>query len=202
MRRLVGCTLVAVLALIAVAAPASATASGSTPMATAKVKGAGVSVKYPRAWIVVPLTKQALAAEMKIIAGKNPKLAALMSSVDPSQSKFFAIDPATYSSEQVQFSPGSGGPANLGEFKQGVKQIYASTGATFLDAEAVKVGGKTAYRAHLSLPIKAPDGTTVEVREGQLFLVHGDDGTVVTVGVRSGGDTSIIDTILSGVHRV
>ena len=90
MRRLVGCTLVAVLALVAVAAPASATASGSAPMATAKVKGAGVSVKYPRAWIVVPLTKQALAAEMKIIAGKNPKLAALMSSVDPSQSKFFS----------------------------------------------------------------------------------------------------------------
>ena len=80
-----------------------------------------------------------------------------------------------------------------------MKQIYASTGATLLDAEAVKVGGETAFRAHLSLPIKAPDGTIVDVREGQLFLVHGGDGTVVTVGVKSGGDTSIIDTILSNV---
>ena len=155
------------------------------------------------AWMALPLTKQQrLAAETRIIARMNPKLAAQLSSVDPSESKFFAIDPATFTSVEVQFSRGSGGPANLGEFKQGIKQIYESTGATLLDAEAVKVSGETAFRAHLSLPIKAPDGTVVDVREGQLLLVHGGDGTVVTVGVKSGGDTSIIDTILSNVHRV
>ena len=153
--------------------------------------------------MALPLTKQQrLAAETRIIARMNPKLAAQLSSVDPSESKFFAIDPATFTSVEVQFSRGSGGPANLGEFKQGIKQIYESTGATLLDAEAVKVSGETAFRAHLSLPIKAPDGTVVDVREGQLLLVHGGDGTVVTVGVKSGGDTSIIDTILSNVHRV
>jgi len=202
MRRVMSIALVGMFAVVALATPAAATATGSTVMSTARVKAAGISVKYPSAWIALPLTKERFAAVMKIIARKNPELAAEVSFMDPSQWKFFAIDPATYSSMQVVFVRGVGGPANLGDVKQAAKQASETAGAKFLDAEAVKVSGKTAFRAHLSHTVKGPDGTPVEVRQGQLYLTHGDDLTVVAVAMKGDVDPRIIDTILSSVHRV
>ena len=103
MRRLAGLTIVASMLLVATSTIATAATSPSeTTTRTAKVKAAGISLKYPKSWILVSLTKKGLAAQVKVVSKKNPKLAAAMAGTDLSQFKFRAIEPSEAFAENVQ----------------------------------------------------------------------------------------------------
>ena len=68
------------------------------------------------------------------------------------------------------------------------------------DTEKVKVSGKTAYRAHLTLAIKQPDGTSVEVYQGELLIQRGGDVTLVSVATPTAASAVLIDQILGSVR--
>ncbi len=86
MRRVVGAALVAIV-LVAVPATAGAQTS-ATPLTTANVKAAGISLKYPKTWTVVFYDQEGSQQRRRSSRKKNPKLAAQMTSIDLSQTKF------------------------------------------------------------------------------------------------------------------
>jgi hypothetical protein len=193
-----------VSALVAVTAPASATPTGSTPMTTAKVKASEISVKYPRSWLLVPLTKKDLAAQEKILSKKNPKVAAAMAATDVSQYRLRAIDP-TGSSQNVgvQFVQGQGSPSSLADFKSGIVPGFKAAGGTVLDTAAVKLSGKAADRIDLTLPVKLPDASVVVARIGALVLPQGNNTTSVSVTASNNeSGVALINSILSSVRHV
>jgi hypothetical protein len=184
--------------------PTTASPSEAT-MATATVKAAGISLNYPKSWILVPLTKSGLAAMLKVLSTKNPKLAAGIAGADVSQFKFRAIDTSQAVGQNVgvQLIQGGGSPSSLSDLRSGVLSQYKSVGGTVLDTTTVKVSGKTAYRVDLTLPIKAVDGTVVIAREGQLVIPEGDNTVVVTVSVSNDDPgVALINTILASVRRI
>jgi hypothetical protein len=79
--------------------------------------------------------------------------------------------------------------------------------ATLLDVKAVKVSGKTAYRADGSLSVVAANGTTVGLQVAELFILRGStasgDGTVVVVDAPTdNAGATIIDSVVASVHRI
>jgi hypothetical protein len=209
MRRLVGIALVAMVALVATPIGATAATSPSPgAMTPTKVKAAGISLKYPSSWLLVPLTKKALAAQAKILSKKNPKLAAVLAATDVTDVlhfKLHAIDPATDGGQNVgvQFVEGLGSPSSLSDFSSKIIPRYKAAGATILDTKAVKVSGKTAYRIDLTLPVKSPDGS-IDVRHlGQLLVPEGDSwASVNAVASNDDAGIALIDSILTSVRRV
>jgi hypothetical protein len=80
---------------------------------------------------------------------------------------------------------------------------YKSAGGTVLDATAVKISGKTAYRIDLTLPVKLPDGSVVVARVGQLAVPEGDNTASVAVSaVNNDSGVAVINSILASVRRV
>ena len=71
----------------------------STPTTTAKVGGSGLSLAYPRTWIVVAIDKRKLAAQVTALAKNNPRAAQALATngqdVLPSTHKFSATDLST-----------------------------------------------------------------------------------------------------------
>ncbi len=204
MRRLWMCTLSALLLLGATPLVATASASSrATGMTTVKVKDARVSVQYPSAWLVAKLTPKGIATLKGLLGKKNPKLAAQIANVDLSQYRFYAIDPAgtTGDNMSVGFEPGSGRPSGLAEFTDVETQQYKSIGAQVLDTKVVKMRGATAYRVDVAVQATAPTGVPTSVRVAQLEIFRGNDSTTISVGGIEGDETStVIEGVLSSVH--
>lgn len=91
MRRLLRASVVGAVALVA--SLGASAAADTTPMTRTNVKSAGVSLAYPRAWTVVPVTKKGLESMRKAEAKKNPKVAEQLANMDPSAFKFLSVDP-------------------------------------------------------------------------------------------------------------
>jgi hypothetical protein len=204
MRRVVGLVFVATMLLFATSTVAiAATSPTAEATTTAKVKAAGISVKYPKSWIAVPLTKKGLAAQTKALSKKNPKLAAVVAATDISQFKLRAIDPTTgRETVGVQFIEGSGSPSSLSDFNSVIPQ-YKAAGATVLDTKVVKISGKTAFRIDMTLPVKLPDGSVAVQRVGQVVVPGGDSAAaVVAAGPDDDSGVAVINSILASVRRL
>ena len=89
MRRLVGLSFIGTMLLVATSTVATAATSPNvTVTKTVKVKAAWISPKYPKSWILVPLTKKGLVARAKIMSKKNPELVATAPTSATSSPKF------------------------------------------------------------------------------------------------------------------
>jgi hypothetical protein len=212
MRRLLEASVVVTVALFALSALGAGAAPDTTAMTTAKVKGAGVSLKYPSAWSVVSLTKQGLAAQRKRWAKKDPKLAAALANLDVSTIKFYAIhvagvagewgdvDVATFDSAQWSAMGG----LSLAGFREVVSGELKTGGATLVDAKLTKVDGKSAYRTDATLPFKNSDGTINERSSGSLWIPGETSGATV-IAVASSDDaagSALINSVLATVHHI
>jgi hypothetical protein len=197
---------IGVLATTAVTAPV-ATASTSAAITTAKVKAAGISVAYPRAWTTVPASTAAINDMIKALEKKNPKAAATLENATKNglskQVKLFAIDVARSTGNNVNvIAAGSGNlPGSVADFQSGIEAEYKSLNATVDGASTAKVSGTTAYRANISFPLTLDDGTSTMLRLGQLFVDTPKGIAVVTVTVAADDPTGshTIDTVLSSV---
>jgi hypothetical protein len=204
MRRLVGIVSVVVMAFVA-AAPAVQAASSPTGMRAAKVKAARLSLEYPSSWLVLPVTAKSVAAEKKALEKKNPKIAALLDQVDVTQFKFRAIDldSGGGSNVAVQLVEGQGSPGSLTDFRDAVVPSFQGTGGSVVDTAAVKVSGKRAYRADMTIPVKGPDGATITARTGVVALPEGDNTALVFAAARNDAPgIALINRILASVRRI
>jgi hypothetical protein len=100
MRTRVGPLLCVVLATVAFASVGTATAEApddTASMATAKIKAAGISLRHPETWTVMPRTRKELVARERRLASSDPELAQLMADhaqldLQPDTVKFRVID--------------------------------------------------------------------------------------------------------------
>jgi hypothetical protein len=204
-RLVLALALVAALATTVVAAPTAA-ASTSSATTRAKVKAAGVSLAYPKAWTIVPASAVALDDMIKALEKKNPKAAAALASATKSglskQVKLFAVDLAQATGDNVNVIAGGSGnmPGSAAEFRSGIEAQYKSLNATVDGVSTAKVSGTTAFRANISVPLKRDDGTSTTVHLGQLFVDTPKGIGIVTVTVAADADRSqTIDTVLGSV---
>ena len=206
MRRLLGIVVLAGLGLLAMPVVASAAPSATDGTTRAVVKPAGISLRYPSAWIVAEQTKEALAAQVEALAATDPDLAAQLAQTDLQTAKFRAIDPAAGAGEvrsgvrvQVVNSPA---PKNLATFTKEATRTYEAAGDTVLGTDGVEIGGATAYRIDLSVPIATSGATPTVARISQRAAPRRSEASPVTV---SAPDTAAgaaqIDAILGSVRR-
>ena len=206
MRRLFWIAVVIAVALVAASAVAAAASptSTSTSMTTAAVKSAGISLKYPSTWTAVKMTKRGIASLRKLVVQKNPKLAAVLSNVDVSKFKFYALDVAdgasTHATVNVLLSGDAQG-LSLADFRDQVGQAYKAAGGTALEVKTAKVSGRSAFRTDVDLPFKNADGTTTDESLGQLFIPRAGSSTVVSVSAtHDATGEALINTVLASVH--
>lgn len=205
---------VALISGVIVAAMGSTRLDASpTPKdATVQVKAAGVSLQYPRRWIVFASTKKGIAAQQRHLSRKNPRLADAFSaaaqiSLLPS-TKFQASDLGVASagrvSDDVRIEVVPGGfPSSLQNFTTAREPSVQQAGGTVLDATTVTIGGQTAYRLDVILPVRGVGGTLSSVRLGQLLIQHGDGRTVITVGAPDdAAGSKLVDAILRSIRRI
>jgi len=198
--------LVAAVCLLAVLAPhASAVAATADATKSAKVPPAGISLRYPATWAIVPLTQKALEAQIKLLSKKNPKLAEAMNSAGSDaiaqQMKFRAQDlTGGASNVSVQALRGRG-PASLDDFTSVIAGEYKTIGATVLDTSEQRVSGTPGYRADVSLTVTLPDGSSTNARLGQLIIQNGSKLAIVTAASEdSAAGEQVIDQILGSVR--
>jgi hypothetical protein len=190
--------------------PIASTVPSATPTKTAVVKSAGIALDYPRNWTVFALNKQDLIAQQKRLAKKNPALAKAFKAVGSqsitTNTKFHAADLSAVLRSQFQnnvsVSVAAGSlPGTLDDFTSAIRTQYQQVGATDVATSTVDLGGKTSYRADVTVPLKTADGSPIVGLVGQLFVPFGVGGTIVTVA--TGNDDaghSLVDTMLRSVR--
>jgi hypothetical protein len=209
MRRLLAASIVVTVALVALSAPGAGAAPDTTGMKSTTVKGAGVSLSYPGTWTVVPVTKKSLEAMEKALSKKNPKVAALLSSVQDQVGKF------KFYATNVPGSPGAVGNVNvvslgrapddisLADVRDHLRQIVKGAGGTLVDVKRVKVSGKGAFRSDDTFPITQPDGTIAYVSQGVLLIPDGSSTPQITVTAPNDATgAALINSVLASVHRI
>jgi hypothetical protein len=202
MRRLLRASVVGAVALVALLGASAA--ADTTPMTTTKVQSAGVSLTYPSGWTVVPVSKKGLDAMRTAAAKNNPKLAALLSSGDPSQFKFYSIDGtgARGVSSNVNVLVASGAQGiTVADLRDQLGQVYKAAGATLRDVKAVRVGNRKAFRSDAALPFKSSDGSITAEANGQLVIPGPTSTAVVTVtSTDDATGVALINDILASVR--
>ena len=205
MRRLLRASVVGAVALVA--SLGASAAADTTPMTRTNVKSAGVSLAYPRAWTVVPVTKKGLESMRKAEAKKNPKVAEQLANMDPSAFKFLSVDPTRAGPPFTNVTVEVSGVLPGGTTAADLRDEYASAlkpgGDTLRDVKAVKVDNKTAFRLDPTAPHKNSDGTVTTNAVGQMLIPGALSTTVVTVNSTddaTGG--AQINSILASVRRI
>ena len=194
------------VALVAASAMVTAASAGSTSMTTANVKSAGISLKFPSTWTVVTLTKKGLAAAEKAESKTNPQVAAELSKVDLSQFKFYAIDrvevAGVYSNVNVGLAGGAHG-VTLAFFRDQQASQYKAEGSTLVDAKAVKVSGKNAFRSDATVPVTNSDGTITDWSQTQLAIPGATSTTWIEVSsTNDAPGMALIDSVIASVHHI
>jgi hypothetical protein len=207
MRRVLVIALVATMTLLVISPAASATTPVVSSMTTAKLKAAGISLTYPRAWTALPFTKKRLAETLKLVGKRNPELAATLTGVDVSQFELYALDTSgtspVSSNIVVTTPPGDLGGLSLAEFKDQVAQSYKTLGATIRDAKLTKVDGKRAFRVDASFSAQNAVGASVVESQGALIIPRGSSNTIVAVtSADDAAGAALINELLAKVHRL
>jgi hypothetical protein len=207
-----------------VAFASTLTGTGSaetTSMTTVKIKAAGISLRCPSTWTVIPLTKKDLAAQAKVLATKNPELAQLLVAGAQLALQSDALKLRVVNLEsrlagrladgnvRVYVHTSGGFPSTLDEFKSKMTlslRVAAATGsgqATILQASAVNVGGQPGYCVDLRQPQEAHDGTMTTIRTTRMSFArgHGDVSVDVTTTDDDTG-AALIDDILGSVQPI
>jgi hypothetical protein len=187
------------------AGPALAT-EGAQEANTVKVKPAGISLRVPKPWVKADLTKESLDQIADSLAAQNPDLADQIhefGEFTAEGSKFYAIDLTTGNSASVVVAPGGsdGFPSDVATFREDYEAEALSDGDTIVSAKRVKFAGNTAFRVVMRRSVISPEGEATPLLIGQVFLRHGDDLVVVTVG--AGDDetgTQTADAVLDSVE--
>ncbi len=218
MRTRVGSLVCVAFATVAFASAGSATAESlddSSSMTTAKIKAAGISLRHPETWTVMPRTRKELAAQERRLATKDPELAQLL--VDHAQLenqldtvKFRSIDlvgalstGASAGNVRVYVHARGGFPSTLDEFVAGY-DLLVRIGARILKTATLSVGGKTAYRVDVVFtPPRASGGTVLpDLRVSRLSFAQGKGDVRVDVTTRSDAGPGVADAILGSVRRI
>ena len=131
MRARIGALLCVPLATVVFAFVGTATAEApddTASMATAKIKAAGISLRLPVTWTVMPRTRKELVARERQLASSDPELAQLMADhaeldLQPDTVKFRVIDlvgalntGASAGGVRVYVHANGGFPSTLDEF--------------------------------------------------------------------------------------
>jgi hypothetical protein len=172
------------------------------------MRAAGISLRYPSKWTVLPTTKKRLGGIAKRLAKKNPKLATVLKSqsleASAQQLQFQAVDlsdPTSFSSNLGVRSVSGSGPSSLDAFTLVMSAQADRIGANLRGTSTTHVKAKRAYRADTAMTVNLPDGTAAPAVESDLFLDRGCAWTVVTVATRDdAAGAQLIDDILGSVR--
>jgi hypothetical protein len=180
-------TLIAVGAAVLHPSTADAMHNAPNETDTFKVKPAGVSLSVPNHWVKADLTKESLDQIADTIADQNPDRAEQIrefSALVDQGAKFFAFELTTGNGVNVLVGPGAGAdfPVTLHSFRESYEAEALNDGDALLNAQRVKVGGRTAFRTLVSTSVISPAGEHVVQLVGQLVVRRGDDLVIVTVG--------------------
>ncbi|MEX2100310.1 MAG: hypothetical protein WEB19_02745, partial [Acidimicrobiia bacterium] len=166
-------------------------AATKSPVTTAKIKAAGISLGYPKAWTAAPLTKQALKEMRKNLHRTSPEAADALEGASTEAiagaAKLFAIDLAASASGEfannvnVIVVKSADFPGSLDDFTTGVASYYQGINAVLETTAAVKIGRKVAYRADASYALQLADGSATSLHIAQLVLANGKSSDVITV---------------------
>ena len=175
-------------------------------MTSVQVKSAGVSLRYPSTWTVVPVTKRGVAAMLKSASKGHPKLAKLLANLDVSRFKFFAINlpgaAGAHRNVNVVLDAAVHG-TTLADVRDGFGPLLKADGSTLVDIKKVKVSGKSAFRVDNTFPVKGADGTITDWYQGTLVIPGATSGTEVSVTASDDGPgTALINTMLTSVRHI
>ena len=199
------------LALAPRAQSAHAARSAARNVTTVRVTAAGVSLQYPRDWIVFALGENRIAAQQQDLSKRDPRLAEAFrveaQTASLPNTKFQASDLSSAFgsrvSSGVKIEVVQGGfPASLENFTSVREPSVKQAGGTVLNAATLKVSGETSYRLDVSFPVPRSDGTVVMTLLGQLLIRRGCGRVVITVATSdSHAGLTPIDQVLRSVEH-
>jgi len=207
------CVVFATVAFASVGTATAAAPDDTASTTTAKVKAAGISLRHPATWTVMPRTRKELAAQERRLASSDPELAQFLADhaqleIQPDTVKFRAIDlvgalntGASAGNVRVYVHAHRGFPSTLDEFDH--YDLLVQFGARIIKKGTLSIGGKTAYRLDVVLtPPKASDGTVIpDLRISLLSFARGDGDARVDVTTPFSAGPDMAEAILGSVRR-
>ncbi len=207
MRRSVG-LIVTCLVVVVFGVNANAATNVRVSMKTVSVGGAGISVSYPRSWVVIPHSKADIlkSRQVQSFVRSNPNAAAELERLESTgitspNWKFVAVDLAGANaghfvgSLQVIVDLQDGFPSDLGEVRKAMAQNAASLSGNLVSTSAVQVGGEDSYEAVIRIQRGAQSA-----REGVLLIPQADGGVFVAAGAADDANgRALIKSMLNGV---
>ena len=219
MRKRAGSLVCLVLVTVAFAGAATAAAAGDTASTgTTEIKAAGISLRYPDTWTVMPRTRKEIAAQEKQLASSNPQLAQML--VDHAQ---LDIQPDTVKLRLVDLvgalnTGTSAGairvwahtykhfPSTLADFDAEYRRVADLSGGLLriIKTTKLRIEGKSAYRVdQLTTPPKASDGAAIpDLRISRLCFARGTGDVCVDVTTAREAGWALADEILGSVRRI
>ena len=209
------CVVFATVAFASVGTAIAEAPDNTASTTTAKVKAAGISLRHPATWTVMPRTRKELVAQERRLASSDPELAQLLADhaqleIQPDTVKFRVIDlvgalntGASAGNVRVYVHAHRGFPSTLDEFVDHY-DLLVQFGARVIKKATLSIGGTTAYRLDVVLtPPRASDGTVIpDLRISLLSFARGDGDARVDVTTPFNTGPDLADAILGSVRRI